>query len=428
MSLIIFFLWGCNNQTGETQSDEAASEDSLQVGDNAGLILPEGFSAMVVADNIGKARHISVHKNGDIYVMLSELKNGKGIVALRDTTDDGKADVMEYFGDYTGTGIGFYNDHLYFSSDTAVLRYPLQNDQLIPEGHPEVMIEGFISQTQHASKPFTFDEQGNIYVTVGAPANACQEEMRTPGSPGQDPCPLLELYGGIWQFKADQPNQDQKADGHRYATGIRNAVAIQWNNSTGLLYALQHGRDQLHQLFPDLYTEEQSADLPAEEFLLIRDGSDFGWPYCYYDGNQNKKVLAPEYGGDGSEVGRCEETEDPIMAFPAHYAPNDLVFYNGEVFPNNYINGAFIAFHGSWNRAPLEQEGYNVAFVPFEGEQPAGDWEVFADGFAGTDTIESPGDAVYRPMGLAIGPEGALYVSDSKKGRIWRITYHNSVN
>ncbi|HYH56664.1 MAG TPA: sorbosone dehydrogenase, partial [Anseongella sp.] len=84
---------------------------------------------------------------------------------------------------------------------------------------------------------------------------------------------------------------------------------------------------------------------------------------------------------------------------------------------------AFIAFHGSWNRAPLKQAGYIVAFVPFVGEQPSGDWEVFAEGFTGVDSLASPGDAEFRPMGLAEGPDGSLYISDSQKGRIWRVIY-----
>jgi glucose/arabinose dehydrogenase len=190
------------------------------------------------------------------------------------------------------------------------------------------------------------------------------------------------------------------------------------------LYAVQHGRDQLNTLWPELYTAEQNAELPAEEFFLVREGSDFGWPYCYYDQFQNKKVLAPEYGGDGKETGRCETCEDPILAFPGHWAPNDLIFYTASEFPSRYRDGAFIAFHGSWNRAPLPQQGYKVVFVAFNGSLPAGGYEVFADGFTEQDTLETPGDAAARPMGLAVGPDGDLFVTDSVKGKIWKISYN----
>ena len=133
--------------------------------------------------------------------------------------------------------------------------------------------------------------------------------------------------------------------------------------------------------------------------------------------------MAPEYGGDGDKVGRCDQYDDPIMAFPAHWAPNDLLFYTHDKFPDEYQGGALIAFHGSWNRAPLPQQGYKVVFVPFDNTLPAGDWQVFANGFAGQETFYSTRDAQFRPMGLAQGPNGELYITDSQIGRVWRVTY-----
>jgi len=154
---------------------------------------------------------------------------------------------------------------------------------------------------------------------------------------------------------------------------------------------------------------------------MIEDGDNCGWPYSYYDQIQGNRVLAPEYGGDGETIGRAAQFQEPIMGFPGHWAPNDLIFYDGEMFPEEYRNGAFIAFHGSWNRAPLPQAGYNVVFVPFEGQQPSGDYQVFANGFPGSEELSNPGDAEYRPCGLAVGPDGSLYISDSQQGRVWRI-------
>lgn len=391
--------------------------------DNAGLNLPEGFSALIFADSLGKTRHLEVNTNGDVYASLSRLKNGGGIVCLRDQNRDGRADLVKYHGIYDGTGIGLHNGYLYFGADTLIVRYKLTDGELVPSANAEIIAGGFTVETQHASKPMTFDQDGNMYVTVGGPSNACMEQDRTKGSPGMDPCPLLELHGGIWRFKADVPNQDQARDGYRFATGIRNAVAITWNNKENKLYAIMHGRDQLSQFYPEYYTPEQSALLPAEEFLLVEDGSDFGWPYCYFDPARNKKVLAPEYGGDGLKIGRCSASDDPILAFPAHTAPNDVLFYTGDMFPEKYKNGAFVAFHGSWNRAPLPQEGYYVVFVPFKGSIPEGEWEIFAGGFAGVDVVKSPRDAKHRPCGLAQGPDGSLYISDDVKGRIYRIIY-----
>ncbi|HKJ67045.1 MAG TPA: PQQ-dependent sugar dehydrogenase, partial [bacterium] len=335
--------------------------------DNGSISLPGGFGAFVVADDLGRGRHMVVRENGDIYVALRELNNGGGIAALRDTSGDGRADIVRYFGELPGTGIDIYNNYLYFGSDTSVARYQLTPGELVPEGDPVTIAHGFPFQTQHAVKPFTFDDSGNMYVNVGAPSNACQEQDRTKGSPGMDPCPLLERHGGIWQFDADEPGQTQVDDGYHYATGLRNCVALDWNYQADHLYVVQHGRDQLYQLYPDYFNERQSARLPAEEFHLIEDGDNCGWPYSYYDQLQETRVLAPEYGGNGQEVGRASQYQEPIMGFPGHWAPNDLIFYQGDMFPEKFSNGAFIAFHGSWNRAPRPQAGYNVVFVPFDG-------------------------------------------------------------
>ncbi len=415
-------IFSCKNEQSKTEQTSETAKSAAVV--DASLALPQGFKAFVYAENLGAGgRHITVNSNGDVYVQMKQLYNGKGIAALRDTDGDGKADVTEYFGSNAGTGMEVQGNYLYCSSDDEVFRYDLKQDELVPDENSRVLlIGGFPKQNEHASKSFTLDNSGGIYVNIGAPSNACQVNNRTAGSPGQDPCPLLDAHAGIWKFDATKIAQQAK-DGKRYASGIRNAVALAWNATTNGLFAVQHGRDQLAEFWPKLYTPDQNADLPAEEFFQINDGDFFGWPYCYFDPMQNKKLLAPEYGGDGKKTSRCEQAKDPIVAFPAHLAPNDLIFYNGKMFPEKYQNGAFIAFHGSWNRSPQEQKGYYVVFVPFKDGKVSGQWEPFADGFAGVKPIPSPGDAKYRPCGLAVGPDGALYVSDSVEGKIWKIVH-----
>jgi glucose/arabinose dehydrogenase len=392
--------------------------------DNGGLTLPDGFSALVVADKLGSGRHIAVNSNGDIYLALRSLHKGKGIVALRDNNGDGKADLIRYFGNTLTTGIAVSNGFLYYSNFTDVFRVALSPDSLLPQSDPVVIATGFPDQDTHPDKSFTLDGSGNLYVNVGAPSNACQVLDRTPGSLGIDPCPQLERHAGIWKFRADMQGQDQMINGHRYASGIRNSIALAWNFTNNKLYVVQHGRDQLSQFYPDLYTVQEGAELPAEEFFLVEDGDFFGWPYCYYDQFRKQKMLAPEYGGNAAIAGRCASSKNPIMAFPGHMAPNSLLFYTGNMFPERYRDGAFIAFHGSWNRSPLEQKGFFVAFVPFKNGLPSGEMEIFADGFAGVKVVKSPNDAVHRPMGLAQGPDGSLFVSDSEDGCIWRIIYN----
>ncbi len=414
LSIVLFV--SCNSQPSNPADYLTFPED------NGGITLPDGFKAVKVADSLGNARHITVADNGDIYVVLRRQKDGNGIVALRDGDNDGQAEQIEYFSNIAGTGIQLHQGYLYVSSDTSVHRYEMADGQLVPDSEPETIVSGFPNQNSHAAKSFTFDGAGNIYVNVGAPSNACQEEGRTPGSPGQDPCPQLEWQAGIWQFSATTTGQSQQEDGHRYATGIRNAVALDWNTTANGLYLVQHGRDQLNTLWPDHYTDEDNAALPAEEFFKVDDGDNFGWPYAYYDWQKEQKMVMPEYGGDGETAVEEGQYENPIMAFPGHWAPNDLLFYTGTQFPQNFQNGAFIAFHGSWNRAPEPQQGYKVVFVPFTGENPSGEYSDFATGFPGTQEPQ-PGTADHRPMGLAQGPQGSLYITDSVEGTIWRVVY-----
>ena len=411
---LLFFTLACG-QPSPTESVNFSD-------DNGGIQLPDGFQASVVADSLGYARHITVDDEGDLYIVLREPHEGNGIVALRDEDNDGRAETTAYFSDITGTGIQIYNGYLYASTDTSIHRFAMMEGSLVPNPKPETVISGFPDQGSHAAKSFTFDDAGHIYVNVGAPSNACQQESRTPGSPGMEPCPQLKRQGGIWKFDANTLGQTQQEDGERFATGIRNAVALDWNNSANHLYVVQHGRDQLNTLWPDHYTVEENASQPAEEFFLVNDGDNFGWPYTYYNWKTEQKMVSPEYGGDGETPAEEGKYEDPIMAFPGHWAPNDLLFYSADHFPAKYMNGAFIAFHGSWNRAPEPQEGYKVVFVPFSGETPSGDWEEFATGFPGSDNPQ-PGSAEYRPMGLAQGPDGSLYITDSQKGKVWRVMY-----
>jgi glucose/arabinose dehydrogenase len=389
--------------------------------DNAGLVLPEGFCALVVADQVGRARHLTVGPNGDVIVALSGGRTGDGgVVVLRDTTGDGRADVESRFAAGSGNGIAVRDGYLYYAVNEAVVRYPWRTGALEPAGPADTIVSGLPAASSHRAKSIAFDDEGWMYVNIGSPSNACQEERRTRGSPGKDPCDELETRAGIWRFDADRTGQTQ-ADGERFATGLRNTVALAFRPQDGHLYGVVHGRDQLSDLWPEYFTEFANAEKPAEEFVRIEEGSDFGWPYCYYDGQIERKVLAPEYGGDGERIRRCRDKDDPLIAFPAHWAPNGLLFYQGSQFPAAFRGGAFIAFHGSWNRAPLPQEGYNVVLARFDERGPTGRWTVFARGFAG-ETV-GPREADHRPVGVAEGPDGSLYVSDDQGGRIYRILF-----
>lgn len=380
--------------------------------------LPTGFSIAEIGKNLGATRHLTVSKQGHVYAKLSKLKDGNGIVQLKDLNQDGVFEEEKFFGNFTGTGISIDNDYFYASSNKGVFRFALNsNGEIADASKFETIVDGLPDHGRDNAKSFVFDQnKKHIYVTIGSWNDAC----RVPGTgQGMSPCAILDSAGGVWQFDANKLNQ-RFQDGVRFATGLKNAVGISWNPQTNSLFAMAHGRGQFHDFYPQYYTPQQSQELPAEAMYEFKKaGDDAGWPYIYYDHKQNKKIVAPEYGGDGKKTGG-ENALNPVLAFPAHMGPNDILFYTGNQFPAKYKNGAFIAFHGQ--SAELKK-GYLVAFVPFKNGKPSGKWEIFADNFAGTDLVKPTGPIQHRPCGLAQGPDGSLYVSDDLGGSIYRIQY-----
>ncbi len=406
-------------------------------GGDPDLKLPRGFCATIFADHIGHARHMAVAPNGVVYVNTwsgayygrSRPPAGGFLVALRDGDGDGRAEIVKRFGETPvgggsgGTGVALFDGALYAEEGDRVVRYALSQGDIAPTEKPQTIVFGMPLSGDHPMHPFAIAPQGDLYLDSASATNSCQAQNRMSESPGLVPCHELETRGGVWRY--DARKTDQKfSPNERFATGIRNGEGIAIDADH--IYATQHGRDQLSENWPKLYRPDQGPELPAEELLELKAGADFGWPECYYDGGQRKLVLAPEYGGDGGKaVGICAQKEGPLAAFPAHWAPNGLALYHGRQFPTAYDGGFFIAFHGSWNRAPFPQGGYNVVFQPMADGKPKGDFVVFADGFAGKN--KDPGGAAHRPSGVAVGPDGALYVSDDVAGRVWRITFHGDV-
>lgn len=396
--------------------------------DNAGLLLPDGFVALAVVDTLpAKARHLTVNENGDIYVKGRRDLPGGINWALRDTDGDGKADSIINFGPYTNegsysTGMRIYKGYLYTGAEHLVYRYKLKKNELVPTSAHEVIVADSGRRREHMTKPFAFDNEGNIYVPFGAPSDACQEMNRIASSPGLKPCPLLDSNAGVWKFNANKTNQFRMKDGEKVATGLRSIVGIEWNDADNALYAVTHGRDGLNRTWPQLFDQWQAAVLPAEGLYKLTPGMDAGWPYYYFDQMKGRVMLNPEYGGDGKMEGDNEKISHPVVGFPGHWAPNDLLFYKGNQFPARYKQGAFVAFHGSTDRAPYPQAGYTIGFVPII-DGKAGPMEIFADGFTGVDTVVNTSDATYRPMGLAEGPDGSLYIAETEKGKIWRVMF-----
>jgi glucose/arabinose dehydrogenase len=373
--------------------------------DNGGLTLPKGFCATVYAAVPG-VRHIAVAPNGDVFAAGGR----NGVTALRDRTGTGHADTTVTFGTGSGTGIAIGPDAIYFAPNDRVIRFSWKPGSLTPSDPGTVIVSGMPANGNHGAKTLALTNDGFIFVDHGSESNSCQEADRSARSPGKQPCPELPTRAGTWRYSASKPNQ-APADGEHWTTGVRNGMAIAVEPTTGVLWGATHGRDDLRGALG--LSDADNAEKPAEEFGVFARGADYGWPYCYYDPLVHKKVRAPEYGGDGVKQGECASKTQPVIAFPGHWAPMQLAFVPARnSFGPEYATGAFLAFHGSWNRAPLPQAGFRVVFIPFKNGKAVGTYTTFADGTAGSIKIG----------GVAMAPDGsALYIASDPVGKIWRV-------
>ena len=367
---------------------------------NDRLALPGGFESTVFHDGVGRARHLAVTADGIVYVKLRGQVQGqppagfKGVVALRDTGGDGRADQVEYFGGYEdvgdyGTAMRVYEGHIYFTTAGEVYRQKLVPGQLVPDTPVELVLKHNYRQPgrsyEHIAKPITFDDKGHLYVPFGAPGDVCQDRNRQPGAPGRDAVRPTRMAQRRLAVRRPEARSDREGrhplrdrhpqpGGHDLEPGRPRALrrAARPRRFVSLVAAVL------------LALAERDAAVGG---VLPGDTKDFdgGWPYYYFDWMLGKKLLNPEYGGDGKKEGDGAKLTPPLVGFPGHFAPNDLLFYQGTQFPERYRHGAFIAFHGSTIRMPYSQAGYFVAFVPMQDGKASGEWEVFADGFAGID-------------------------------------------
>lgn len=382
--------------------------------DNGGLTLPPGFRALIVADDLvsgrNQLRFLAAAPNGDLYAKTIQ----GGIIALRDADGDGRFETRREFASGGGTGIAFHGDWLYHSTNTAVYRYPYRVGELVPDGAPERIVRDLPEQRSHTAKAFAFDDRGRLLLEVGSPFNVFSDPDRQLGAKGSDPAEHQKRHGGFWRFDAHRRDQTQ-SDAFHFSTGHRHCLAIAWQPAAGEFFMVMMGRDNMNVVAPDYYDALDNAERVAEELHRLTEGADLGWPYSYWDPIKKARMLNPEFGGDNRKRATPGRYPDPLIAFPAHWAPLQMTFYSGAQFPVKYRGGAFVAFHGSWNRAPLPQDGYNICFAPFdERGAPLGTYEVFA---------ANAGPQRFRMGGVAVAPDGSLFVSETDRGRIWRIVY-----
>jgi glucose/arabinose dehydrogenase len=389
-----------------------------------GLTLPAGFHATVVAENLGNmTRHLAFRDASSLYISTQRQEKdapNAGIIALHLDAHH-HVDRIEHFSNIdNGTAIAVYKGALFAASDHALYRISLSGNALVPTAQPETVVVDVPGRPALA-----FDDTGGLYLAVSGSGNICVAKgtPRSSQAQGLTPCPDLTAEAGVWRFNANQLNE-RFADGEHFATGIRNTNALAWSPGDKALYVVNYGRDGAETIWPDLISAEDGAHISDEMFKVTR-GTDMGWPYTYYDSVKHVRLAQPEYGGNGKTVVTDSKYAIPVAAFPAHVAPMDITFYDARQFPAHYRGGAFIAFHGTAACDPEGFDGgYDVMFVPMTKIGEAGSPEVFAAGFAGPSHQDKCGKrAAYRPVAVTVGPDGALYVADSQKGRIWRIAY-----
>ena len=342
-----------------------------------GITLPENFFISVFADDlsggafsISKANPRFMAYYGDV-LLVSIMSQGR-VIALPDKNKDGKADeaVTMIEGLRNPHGLAVHNGELYIASEDSVLkgsigkRYKLENVQTIIDGIP--------SDGGHSTRTILI-KNGSIYLSVGSTCNACEEKH---------------------SWRASVLKCTLRGECEIFASGLRNSVGMAFHPETGELWGTENGRDWL------------GNDLPPDEINVIKKGRDYGWPACYGNG-----IHDADY--DPGKQASCEKTESPILEIQAHSAPLGMAFYDGKMFPKEYVGDLFVAYHGSWNRRP--PTGYKIVRVKLKNSTV--EVEDFATGWLNGTSVTG------RPVDVAVAKDGALLVSDDKTGKIYRISH-----
>ncbi len=339
------------------------------------VMLPAGFTIDVYAQNVGQARFMAVRPSDGLLFLADAAGR---ILILPDANHDGKADDVMVFasGLRQPSSIAFYQDWVYVGETNQVSRFAAPNNATKPQGNKEIVIPNLPSASDHWTRTVAFGPDGKLYLAIGSSCNVCNESDNR--------------RAAISVYDPDGKN------GRLFATGLRNAVGFTWQPGTTQMWATVNGRDLI------------GDDRPPDDLRRIKDGQFYGWPYCYNGTNPN-----PEY----NDPSKCANVPPDDVELPPHSAALGITFGDRFNAPQAYKDSIYVAYHGSWNRTV--KTGYKVVRVPFVNGVP-GKPEDFAWGWL-PGNPNNPGPNWGRPVGVTIGGDGALYVTDDQQGRVYRI-------
>lgn len=363
-----FFVWRLSRQVNLVGFTSGGGQAELRTS--------PGFSIEVYAQGLAGPRFIHFGPDGALYVAEREADR---ILRLLDEDGDGQADRQQVFADEVNSphSLVYHQDSWYIGVPSGVIKLTDLDGDGEADGR-ETLIADYPTGG-HSTRTVLFMPDGRMLVSLGSSCNVCRE---------QDP-----RRAAILSYQGPSAQGEQI-----YASGLRNAVGLTLQPTTGELWATNNGRDFL------------GDNLPPDTLWRVQQGFDYGWPRCH-----SGRIVDPEYG----KAGDCDSIAEPALEIQAHSAPLGLIFYDGDQFPPAFQGDLFIAYHGSWNRSI--PTGYKVVRIPFENGRIAGQAQDFAWGW-----LSEAGDAVSgRPVGLAVGPAGSLYVSDDSGGKIYRISYQS---
>ena len=343
------------------------------------LRLPPGFHIGIFAQGLGAPRMIAV--NGDGWVYITVPKQGE-VLSLRDTNSDGRAEVVKVATQNPPMvhGITLWKNGVFLAAPESVWSATL-NGGLI--SNLQLIIDDLPPGGRHPLRTVGVGPEGSLYISIGSSCNACEESD--------------SLYATI--AKSDHKGKNFTV----FASGLRNTIGFGWHPQTAQMWGMDQGVD------------ERGDNTPSEELNLLEQGHNYGWPYVYGQRILDTVLGMPQKTNLTKEE-QLRKTTPPVLTYQAHSSPIGLVFYTARRFPAKYHDGAFVAFHGSWNRKPAV--GYKICVIRFEKGCPK-QFEDFVTGFLSADGKTQFG----RPAGIAVAGDGSLLFTDDANGVVYRVWY-----